>query len=312
MGRSLHRKAVLIILFIAVFGHGRGQDRWDAYVARYEAGLGSVILNMHVQDEDRSSFPYLLVTGVDCKECTGDGFPLRREYKRLYRLSDEVNRHVLQTLTMAQPELRSTEQGSTTDIERNRAILVGNFTHLCQRLDYIYLADTTGIRSSLKEVYGKFGRGYAYHIQFQRDPEWDAYKNFLYPNESVRIFMMNNRAITRMRDAGDVLSRPRFVEHLIYFDTIEDRELFIRYIGRMKYDIKEERDMRRDNLRYQVRLARFGTVSLEEMNDQTTYLSTKARDFNGTYDGWDTKLIGTKQQFRLLHNSIAEPTNTAK
>jgi len=315
MRQFIGKKIALTLLLLSVFVHGGAQDRWDAYVARYEVGLGSVILNMDLVNETHANLPFLLITGVDCKDCMGDGFPVRREYKRLYRLSDAVNRQVIKTLVTSAPssELhQSTERLDGVETDRTRAILAGSFTHQCQRLDYIYVTDTVGIRSALERTYLKSGKGYHHYIQLIYDPEWEVYRTFLYPNEPLRIYMMNDRAITRMRDAGDALSRPRFVEHLIYFDTIEDRELFIRYIGRTKYDIKDERDMRRDSLRYQVRLARFETVSLEEMNSQATYLSTKARDFNGVYKGWDTKLIGSKQQFRLLNNPIAAPTNTAK
>ncbi|MGC3943644.1 MAG: DUF695 domain-containing protein [Chryseolinea sp.] len=314
MGQSIFIKAALTFSLISVFVHGRAQDHWDAYVARYQAGLGSVVLNMDIDKQRYPGLSFLVITGVDCKDCTGDGFPVHREFKRLYRLSDVVNRQLMKVLSLPSTHAESQPMEHLPDAEANRTpvVLAGSFTHRCQRLDYIYVTDTVSIRTTLENAYHKFGKGYTYHIQMMKDPEWDVHRMFLYPNESLRIFMMNNRAITSMEEAGDALSRPRFVEHLIYFDTIEDRELFIRYIGRMKYDIKDERDMLRDSLRYQVRLARFGTVSLEEMNEQTTYLSTKARDFNGVYKGWDTKLVGTKQQFRLLHNPIAAPTNTAK
>lgn len=287
-----------ILLVVTLVNSGRTQARWDAYLARYDAGLGSVVVSMDAaRTAPRRDLSFLLIAGITFQECTGDGFPAQREFKRMNRLSKDINRKLF----------------DLSDGARAHPLLVGTFTHQCQRLDYIYLADTTGIRQAL-EPYKRKGKyaAYKFHIRLIDDPEWDAYRNFLYPNEAVRTFMMNNRGITRMKDAGDALSRPRFVEHLIYFDTIKDRDSFIRYIGRTKYDIKEERDMRRDSLRYLVRLAKFGTVSLEEMNDQTTYLSTKAREFSGVYDGWETKLIGTKQRFRLLYNPIAESINTAK
>lgn len=311
MGRTFFLKSALTCLFLPLVLCAAAQNSWDAYIARYDAGLGSVLLNMDMGHLQRPDLPFLVITGVNCKDCTGDGFPVHREFKRLYRLSDRVNRYLVTSMASSVKKKMDADGREGVD-QFTPAMLVGTFTHLCQRLDYIYVADTVGIRQLLEKAYGKYGKGYTHHTQIQNDPEWDGYQNFLYPNESVRIYMMNHRAITRMKDAGDILSRPRFVEHLIYFDTIEDRELFIRYIGRMKYDIKDERDMRRDTLRYQVRLARFGTVSLEEMNNQTTYLSTKARDFNGVYKGWDTRMIGAKQKFHLLHNPIAEPINTAK
>jgi hypothetical protein len=297
MKRSLPRLIILtVVLVVTLIGHSSAQVVWDAYLARYDAGLGSVLLNMDVAHEaPRRDLPFLLVTGVTCKNCTNEGFPVQSEFKRMNRVSKDINQRLV----------------SASGSGLARALSVGTFTYECQRLEYIYLADTIGIRDLLAPCVAKYSP-YRFRIQMTVDPEWETYREFLYPNEAVRTFMMNTRGITRMTDAGDALSRPRFVEHLIYFDTIEDRELFIRYLGGTKYDIKDERELRRDSLRYQIRLARFGTVSLEEMNNQTTYLSTTARAFNGVYDGWVTKLIGTKQRFHLLYNPIAESINTAK
>lgn len=293
------------ILFFGGSRDSSAQKVWDSYVARYEAGLGSVLVNMDLAGSAPDpALPFLVITGVNCLTCTGDGFPTHKEYKKLYRISSYINRLILTS---------GTRTGSVADLPAEHAsLLVGTFTHQCQRLDYVYVADTTGIRAALQKAYTHKYKGYEYHLQMIKDPEWDAYRMFLYPNDAVRVFMMNNRAITRMNDAGDMLSRPRFVEHRIYFDTSEDREYFIRYIGRIDYDIKDTREVYRDSSQYQLLLARFGTVSLEEMNEQTTYLRAKAREFNGVYDGWQTKLIGTKQRFHLLYNPIAEPMNTAK
>lgn len=295
---TVNSKAFPGTIFLSIsFVWAFAQPRWDTYLARYDEGLGSVIVNMDIAlTMPHRDLPFLVITGVTFKGCNGDGLPVSREFKRLYRQSDDINRVIFQS------------SGGHT----SASLLVGTFTYQCQRLDYIYVADTTGIRERLTNTYRKKYRNNTFHIQVMEDPEWEAYRDFLYPNEAVRIFMMNYKAVAHMRDAGDALSRARFVEHLIYFDTIKDREVFIHYIARMKYDIKDERETHRDSLRYQVRLARFGTVSLEELIDQTTYLNAKAREFNGVYDGWETKLIGSKQRFRLLHNALAEPINTTK
>lgn len=290
---------IITLSFLVLVTAAYAQSNWDSYIARYDAGLGSVQLDMALIHSTQTQYlPFLLITGVNCRDCHGDGFPAHRELKRLYGISDRANRQVFQSglLHSVQPF----------------SILAGSFLHQCQRLDYIYLADTVGIRAALERLYRKKFPRYTFHIRLAPDPEWDAYRSFLYPNDPVRIFMMNQRAIVSLNDAGDALSRPRFVEHLIYFDMREDREWFIRYIGHMNYDIREERDMHRDSLRYLVRLAKFGTVSLEEMNDQTTYLNAKAREFNGVYKGWVTKPMVAKQRLRLLYNPIAASINTAK
>src|SRR6478609_3314564 len=88
-------RAIILIVFILMTSIAavRAQAGWDAYIARYDDGLGSVLLDMNLrQSTPRKDLPYLVVTGVTCRDCQGDGFPVHREFKRLYRISRDINR----------------------------------------------------------------------------------------------------------------------------------------------------------------------------------------------------------------------------
>ncbi|MEP6738687.1 MAG: DUF695 domain-containing protein, partial [Chryseolinea sp.] len=66
---------------------------WDTYLARYDNGVGSVTLNMDLMEvAPKPELPFLIITGVDVKGCTGEGFPKKDEFNKLYKISNGVNK----------------------------------------------------------------------------------------------------------------------------------------------------------------------------------------------------------------------------
>lgn len=281
----------LPLLAQTVSEHRKCANPWETYIARYDAGLGATTVNM--RQSFRDDLPFVVVTGVNFEGCTGEGFPTAREVKRLRRVSEDINAAVFQ---------------------HTQAVLVGTFIYQCQQLEYIYVSDTVGLRRHLDAFSRRKLARYYFHLRMSDDPTWEVYRDFLYPGEAVVTFMRNSKAMADIRDQGDPLSRPRFLEHLIYFNDSDDRERFIRYIGRLNYDIKDERVVRRDSMKYQLRLARFSMITLDALNSQTNFLKQKASQFGGRYEGWETvvRRRGDKELFRLLNNPATALTNSSK
>ena len=131
--------SVALLLF-PIFLYAQQQEEWDVYMSKHEKGTGSTMLNMALKRvAPLRDLPFVLVTGVTFRECTSDGFPTKGEFPNLYRMSDSV---------------KSVIDASTKNL------LAGSFTYQCQRLDYYYLADTTGIRSKLGNLYATQFKSY--------------------------------------------------------------------------------------------------------------------------------------------------------
>lgn len=95
-------------------------------MAMYEKGAGSTTLNMDlVKYAPKNELPFILITGATFTNCANDGFPNNDEFNKLYDLSDNALAVV----------------SKLTKMEH-----AGTFTYQCQRLDYIYISDTTKIR----------------------------------------------------------------------------------------------------------------------------------------------------------------------
>ncbi|MFL5728598.1 MAG: DUF695 domain-containing protein [Cytophagaceae bacterium] len=266
-------RIALIFLFILT---GRlltcaQSGNWEVYLARYDDGPGSTILNMDlIRSAPKKELPYLLITGVTYTACDKDGFPYKKEFDKLYEISDQVIE------TMA----------GITKYEH-----AGSFTHGCERLDYLYLHDTLGIRKKLENLYTEKFKPYKYQIGITADTAWDAYLRFLYPNEETLEFMNNSKVLDRLSAAGDKLIKARPIDHWLYFSTLKDRDAFIRYAEQEKFIVVSKEYLKESEQPYQLKISRTDPVDPESLLKLTLGLRKKAKELKGQYDGWESVVL---------------------
>lgn len=261
----------LISILSVYVANAQTADNWDVYLAMYEKGPGSITVNMGlVSEAPKKALPYVLITGVNAINCRDDGFPNQEEFDRLYEVSERV---LAEITTLSKMEH------------------VGTFTYQCQRLDYIYVSDTTQIRAKLTNLYKSSFSNYAYYINIRKDADWEAYLQFLYPNEETQEYMSNDKIIVQLSQAGDKLTTARQVDHWLYFSTAKDRNAFetIAIADGFKIESKEKTDV--PGKPYQLHISRRDKVDHESINTITIALRKKAKEFNGDYDGWETFIV---------------------
>lgn len=247
------------------------QENWDVYVADYGGKPGSTLVNMDIKAwAPRADLPFILITGVKFENCDGEGFPQKGEFENLYKVSDTVLKYI-------------------SELTDN--IIAGAFTHQCERLDYIYIKDSTGVRAKLTELYKSRFQNYAPYINIKEDKQWNAYLNFLYPNEETREYMSNQKVVLSLVNAGDKLSQPRKTDHWAYFENENDRKCFQQIVTGMGFSIGNT-DYDKDTKKsYKLQFSRTDKVDLENINRITSDLRKKALTCNGEYDGWETFVI---------------------
>jgi uncharacterized protein (TIGR01619 family) len=247
------------------------KENWDVYMAVYDNGPGSVTLNMDlVKYAPEKNLPYVLITGVTFTNCTNDGFPGKDEFNNLYNVSDKVQELVAKLSKME---------------------LAGTFTYQCERLDYIYVSDTTLIRTKLAELYKLKFSNYKYSIIIQKDDKWDAYLKFLYPDEETREYMSNQKVIDQLRAGGDNLTKARQVDHWLYFSDVNDRDRFEKSIAGEGFKIESREKTNNPDKPFKLRISRTDKVDPESINAVIKILRTKAIQMNGNYDGWETFIV---------------------
>ncbi len=257
----------LMILLIPSLSFGQ-EETWNNYLAQFEKGAGSVVLNMDiVKRAPIKSLPFIIITGVKFDLCDKNGFPQKEGFEKLYQISDSIYKAI--------------ENFTETEF-------VGTFTYQCERLDYIYVKDTIGLRNKVSATYKRIFPDYENYINIRSDKEWSAYLEFLYPNEETLEFMSNQSVIDKLIAEGDNLTQARKVDHWIYFLNKKDLNDFTEYAKSQSFKI-EGSD--KEGQEYQLHISRTDKVDIDSISKITTQLKKESKKFNGEYDGWETVII---------------------
>jgi uncharacterized protein (TIGR01619 family) len=247
------------------------QPKWETYMGQYEKGPGSTIVDMLIKDKAPvKDFPFLLVTGITFEKCTADGLPEKEAFPHLYKVSDAVKVCMDSALTN---------------------IFAGTFTYQCERLDYYYIKDTSGLRKKLDKLYADSFAGEKYYTNIKLDKIWQAYLDFLYPNALSLEFILNEKLLVKLKEAGDQLDKERPVNHIIYFTTEADEQCFIPYM--LKQHFKMVSKQKTDNIKqpFKLEISRTDKVDLSSISAISIDMKRMAMKCNGEYDGWETLVV---------------------
>jgi uncharacterized protein (TIGR01619 family) len=266
------RNIFIVVIFLLIASKSWSQTgKWDVYMAQYENGPGSTTLNMDlIKLAPKKELSFILITGVTTENCRDDGFPNSVEFERLYKVSDAVEARL--------KELTKFE-------------LSGSFTYQCERLDYIYVRDSISLRTELTKLYKTEFPDFKYYINIKADADWETYLQFLYPNEETQEFMANEKVLAQLRQAGDDLSKPRQVDHWLYFTDKANRSSFLESIEKEGFKVEGEDKLKDSTLPFQLHISRTDNVNPGKIYKVTLSLRRKAKIHNGEYDGWETFVI---------------------
>jgi len=266
------RKSFICSLLSLCFSVANAQDdQWDVYMAQYEKGVGSVLINISAKNiAPVSGYPFILVTGITYTGCNPDGLPAKAQFEDLYTISDSVKKII---------------------DKHTSNILVGTFTYQCERLDYYYIKDTSGIRLQLDRMYTSRFKKYSSYISIKEDKKWLAYLDFLYPNEETLEYMGNQKVVMKLVEAGDKLEKERQVDHWIYFVSGKDRDCFIAYATRNGFKVEAKEHIADATRPFKLQISRVDKIDMSTITDITLSLRREAPKCNGVYDGWETFVI---------------------
>ena len=267
MKRSISIIGALVLLTCA----NAQDDYWDVYVAQYEKGPGSVLINMSLKGSaPNRNLPFIVAAGVKFRNCDEKGFPLSSGFETLYKASDSTAAII---------------NSMTTNIH------AGTFTYQCERSDYFYVADTSGLREKIIGMITKYFDGYVPVITIRIDKDWSAYLDFLYPNEETMEYMSNEKVLLALQKAGDKLEIERQVDHWVYFKSDADRNCFIQYATQNKFKIESKDKEDKLQLPYKLRISRTDKVDVVSITNLTLELKKEAKKCHGEYDGWETFVV---------------------
>ena len=247
------------------------QENWDVYLAQYEKGTGSTLINMSAKEyAPNKQLPFVLITGVTFNNCNMDGMPAKEQFTDLYQISDSIKAALDRKVVNAS---------------------VATFTYQCQRFDYYYVKDTIGLREFLLTIYSQYFSSYKPYFNLKEDKSWQAYLTFLYPNDETLEFMRNQKVLEKLKEAGDKLEKARQIDHWIYFATETDQNCFINYITKLKFKIESKEKTKDSKTPYKLQFSRVDKIDLSAISKITLYLRAQAQKCHADYDGWETAVV---------------------
>lgn len=127
-------------------------------------------------------------------------------------------------------------------------------------------------------------------LAMQLDVDWQLYRDKLLPRGKDLHRARNGLVVYQLVEAGDALDLPRLIEFFVKFHRDIDRDRFLRDVTSIGLDAEAYQDGDRPGVRAYFTAA----VDVELITDITWELHERARDANGTFDGWGcAPVLGT-------------------
>lgn len=238
-----------------------GDDDWDFYPCQVDDAPASIFLNLRY----RSSAPFgdtdthysLRIELIDKAE---HGMGSAAEADALYPIEDEVIERAQALGFLYVGRLRTAGYWELT------------FYAPAESLDALAaLAAGIAVRKAVAEA--------------RPDPDWDYYRDFLFPNDERREWMQDRRLVDKLQEQGDPLTTPRRVDHWLEFPTPEARNLFVADLAAEGFALESFSDPGG------ARVHRIDAVELETIHAAVVTLLGMAVRHGGTYDGWETVVM---------------------
>ncbi len=163
----------------------------------------------------------------------------------------------------------------------------GRTTSRGYREFFFFVPSPEELRSRIESAMRGFPN-YSYEVDVREDRDWQAYFGSLLPNDEERKTIENRKVCEQLELKGDPLTRPREIDHWIYFPLSEQREEFQRRVGEMGFLVRALVEPSDRSEPYGIRIYRIDLPAYNEIDQVTLPLYRLARECGGEYDGWET------------------------
>lgn len=166
------------------------------------------------------------------------------------------------------------------------ALQVGRLTTAGRRELFFYGAtdDSAVFKRELAEEFGDLE--VELDTVAQRDPSWELYLDFLYPQPIDFQRISNQRVAHQLAEHGDVASIPRQIDHHALFPDEATRRDFARAVAQRGFTIDEEVEADDGKLRFALVFSSHGPVDLASIDQLTIPLFLEIEEAGGLYAGW--------------------------
>ncbi len=182
------------------------------------------------------------------------------------------------------PKVCEIEDQIADSLENNGAIMVGAVKNNGTADLFFYTKQTDHYEELIGNIMQNH-QEYQYATDFKEDEQWSDYFDFLYPSDYEFQTIQNRKVLMQLDQHGDHPEKERKVDHWIYFQTENDRELFIQKVKKLNYSVLSK-DKVDGQYPFQLNIERTDNTLWDNVDKYVWELVSLAKEHNGIYDGW--------------------------
>lgn len=150
----------------------------------------------------------------------------------------------------------------------------------------VTLYGARGHDEALREITTQLAGGRRVEVRALPDPDWSYYRELLLPDAERRRWMDDRRVVQVLLEQGDVLARPRRVDHTLHFGDVLARDAFVSAVVHDGFTAAPSNDA--DVVSALV--SRTDPVELDHIHEVVMTLVDAAAKHGGTYRRWTTSI----------------------
>lgn len=123
-------------------------------------------------------------------------------------------------------------------------------------------------------------------VHADADPAWRYYRELLLPDAERLQWMDDRRLVQILADHGDLLARPRAVDHRVAFQSEGARDAFVTAIASQGFEVERITT----EAPYVATARRVDPIELEHIHEVVMIVVDAAVAHGGHYDGWTSAI----------------------
>lgn len=240
-------------------------DNWALYYCYVEDMPATILVDAGVcKLAPIADLPSLVWLRVYMQEARDDGFPNNPELQQLRQIEDAAN-DAISVLSSEIAYVGRKNGDATFDL-------------------YFYASNPHDAEACLRQAMIPYS--HEFDTGSRLDAEWETYFNFLYPTPRDWQRISNQRTVAHFEQAGDDVSKPREVDHFIYFQNENTRDAYQRDAMKLGFAVKDAPKNPDESNKFLLHLVRNDLIDLTNIDDVTLTLFDLAEDHAAEYDGW--------------------------
>jgi hypothetical protein len=244
-------------------------DDWDFYFGKVNETVVSIFVDLGIEpDVPNEKRPWLLWVGVDMRMPRADGLSSAEEAPTLHEIGESLD-------AMVSPACG--------------AQLVGRVTGGNRREFFFYGEEPGELDGAVARALASFS-GYVAETRSVFQPDWDTYRELLYPSPSNLQRMFNRRTLESLAERGDVHETPRKVDHWLDFPDEAARAACRETLLAIEFGLEGEylNEEPGAALPFSLVVSRVDSVESHAINGITLELARLAEEHGGRYGGWES------------------------